>query len=67
MNLTLEELERRAYITGDVQTANLIARVQDETTEDDEDERQAAYNEGYSAGFDAGYDEGFDDAKHGTV
>lgn len=56
--LTLEELERRAYANGGVQTSQLIIRAMEEA---DPDQIQEAYDSGYDAGNSDGYAEGYDD------
>lgn len=55
IGLTLEELERRAYAEGDVQTSRLIIRALEEA---EPEAIQSAYDSGYDAGKADGYEEG---------
>lgn len=58
-NLTLEERERIAYITGDDATAKLLAEAIDASN----DAIGETYNDGYDAGYDVGYDRGYTDGQ----
>lgn len=49
--LTLEELERRAYANGDVQTSQLILRAGEEAD-------PVLVQEAYDSGYDAGHVDG---------
>jgi flagellar biosynthesis/type III secretory pathway protein FliH len=60
-HLTLEELERHAYVTGDQVTARACQRGLDTEQEALEDARQSGYDEGHDEGEAFGYDIGFEE------
>jgi len=69
-HLTLEELERYAYVTGDMLTVRACARGLDTEEMELEDARQAGYQEGYddgeAFGRDCGYEEGYEEGAAST-
>jgi flagellar biosynthesis/type III secretory pathway protein FliH len=60
-NLTLEEKERLAYISGYPQLAQLLGELADAERAHEFDKNRA-YDEGYEWGHEKGYDAGYDDA-----
>lgn len=62
-HLTLEELERHAYVTGDLLTVRACQHGLDTEQDRLDDARQEGYDSGYEDGDRAGYDVGFDEGK----
>lgn len=62
-HLTLEELERHAYVTGDLVIAMACQRGLDTEQESLDDEHEAGYEAGYQEGEAWGYDAGFEEGK----
>ncbi len=53
-HLTLDELERMAYINADTERAALYARLSEAET----GQRERDYDEGYDKGYEDGYHDG---------
>ena len=61
-HLTLDELERHAYVTGDLRTASACRHGLDTEQERLDDARDDGYEAGHSDGYASGYESGADDA-----